>query len=91
MADLKRSHPGIHADFAEEEIIMTPNGDWTIEEETQAKRKYVPCTQIEHAEINTSIFFRLDFLIMPILTLGFFCLRTVPSCRSPYFCSSNVP
>ncbi|OJJ03028.1 hypothetical protein ASPVEDRAFT_889509 [Aspergillus versicolor CBS 583.65] len=55
MEDLKQNNRDILNDSAEE-IIITDNGDWTIEEETRAKRK-------------------LDFMIMPILTLGFFCLQ----------------
>ncbi|OJJ52075.1 hypothetical protein ASPSYDRAFT_165157 [Aspergillus sydowii CBS 593.65] len=55
MADLKYNNPD-SLNGSAEEIIITENGDWTVEEETRAKRK-------------------LDFLIMPILTLGFFCLQ----------------
>jgi hypothetical protein len=42
---------------AENELVITIERDWTVEEERKAKRK-------------------LDLLIMPLLTLGFFCLRT---------------
>ncbi|KAL4969849.1 major facilitator superfamily domain-containing protein [Aspergillus stella-maris] len=55
MADLKASSPKIH-DRAEDELIDQYVVDWTVEEETKAKRK-------------------LDLMIMPILTLGFFCLQ----------------
>jgi hypothetical protein len=42
---------------AEDELVVTIERDWTVEEEKKAKRK-------------------LDLLIMPLLTMGFFCLRT---------------
>jgi len=42
---------------AEDELVITIERDWTVEEEKKAKRK-------------------LDLLIMPLLTMGFFCLRT---------------
>lgn len=38
MADLKYNNPD-SLNGSAEEIIITENGDWTVEEETRAKRK----------------------------------------------------
>ncbi|KAL2072979.1 hypothetical protein VTL71DRAFT_10303 [Oculimacula yallundae] len=54
--DLKSSNPDDYPRPREDEENLNLNQDWTLEEETKAKRK-------------------LDFIIMPLLTLGFFCLQ----------------
>jgi predicted MFS family arabinose efflux permease len=68
MAELKPADPAALIGAADEktrsslqgehehENILTPEVDWSVEEEAKAKRK-------------------LDLIIMPILTLGFFCLQ----------------
>lgn len=67
-------HPSsIKQDYESEEA---PASDWTAEEEAKAKRKYVKRMTSTRGSHNAHIFvLRLDFIIMPILTLGFFCLR----------------
>jgi hypothetical protein len=59
---------------ADDELVITIERDWTVEEERKAKRKYeAPAYMLVlHHLDNTP---RLDLLIMPLLTLGFFCLR----------------
>ena len=60
MGRVDLSPPEAHEGYpppAEDELAITVERDWTVEEEKKAKRK-------------------LDLLIMPLLTLGFFCLRT---------------
>jgi MFS family permease len=61
-----------HEDGTEHEPVPIP--DWTAAEEKKAKRKCV--VQLlrtnEFAETNVA---RLDLIIMPLLTLGFFCLQ----------------
>ncbi|GJN72225.1 hypothetical protein PLIIFM63780_005442 [Purpureocillium lilacinum] len=56
MADTKEVSPHVQATPPDGETILAREVDWTVQEETKAKRK-------------------LDLIIMPILTLGFFCLQ----------------
>jgi hypothetical protein len=47
--------------------------DWSHEEEAKAKRKYELLVRL--FRVALTLLARLDLIIMPLLTLGFFCLR----------------
>lgn len=53
---------------------LEPQRDWTPEEEKRAKRKY-DIVSLKQLFVSVLIDDRLDLIIMPLLTLGFFCLR----------------
>jgi MFS family permease len=69
MGDAKSSH---YEDGTEHESVPTP--DWTAAEEKKAKRKCVLQLSRTNDSADTNVA-RLDLIIMPLLTLGFFCLQ----------------
>jgi hypothetical protein len=65
--------------------------DWTREEEAQAKRKFViiPPQAADGQRANLKLLYRLDFIIMPLLTLGFFCLRELRTSAAAVACPAR--
>lgn len=64
----------------EDEESMTVSRDWTDDEERRAKRKWVNGGRSTNGDATRPdqllFYIRLDLIIMPLLFLGFFCLRT---------------
>lgn len=75
--EIKSSNPDGYPPPKEDEESLALHVDWKKEEEIKAKRKWVSTHLQSYTDciLIHKLLHRLDRLIMPLLTLGFFCLR----------------